>query len=759
MTDAYSEFLERKRIVSQPTGFEPTELLPELFDFQRDCVRWALRRGRAALWEDCGLGKSVQALEWARRVALHTGDPVLILTPLGVVDQFTEEGRQFGILCNAVASMDDIQRAMCPDMKPYKGIYVTNYEKLHKFDPSIFSGVVLDESSILKSFDGKTRNQLIEAFRRTLFKLCCTATPSPNDFMELGNHAEFLGIMTRAEMLSMFFVHDGGDTSQWRLKGHAEQDFWRWLASWAVNIRKPSDLGYDDGDFILPELTVKEHVVDVSIKDTGFLIPMEARTLSERRTARRSSISARCETVAKLASAATGKVCIWCNLNDEQDEVAELLGDSCVSIQGSTPDDKRLELEKQWRLGSVPDFVSKGAIFGWGMNWQHCDTVIYCGLSDSFEEFYQTVRRCWRFGQEKPVTAHIVISNMEGAVLANIKRKQADSDRMAMEMVKHMSELNRENIQGATQVFDAYTTDTEKGENFTIHLGDCVDLSKTLPDESIGFSVYSPPFSSLYTYSASERDMGNSRNDDEFFTHYKFLLKEIFRATKPGRLSSVHCMNLPTSKTRDGYIGIRDFRGEIIRAHLDAGWILHSEVCIWKDPVTAMQRTKALGLLHKQMVKDSCMSRQGIPDYLVTFRKPGENKEPVEGELDRWIGDGSFRSEGRLSIDLWQRYASPVWMDINPSRTLQRESAREENDERHICPLQLDVIERAVELWSNPGDLVLSPFAGICSEGVVSLERGRKFVGFELKRSYWAQGVDNLKLAECKPSEQGDLFQ
>jgi len=295
------------------------------------------------------------------------------------------------------------------------------------------------------------------------------------------------------------------------------------------------------------------------------------------------------------------------------------------------------------------------------------------------------------------------------------------------------------------------------GKNWHMYNGDSVELIDGIPDDSIGFSVYSPPFASLYTYSSSERDMGNCKDNDEFFQHYSYLIKGVLRATKQGRLTSVHCMNLPTSKTRHGYIGIEDFRGDIIRAHIDAGWIFHSEVVIWKDPVTAMQRTKALGLLHKQIVKDSCMSRQGIPDYVCTFRKPGENPDRVSGELGRWVGDESFKSQGRLSIDLWQRYASPIWMDINPSNTLQKASARDEKDERHICPLQLDVIERCMMLWSNRGDVVLSPFAGIGSEGYVAVKEGRKFVGFELKESYYNQACLNIDAAVGE-SEQVDLF-
>lgn len=295
-------------------------------------------------------------------------------------------------------------------------------------------------------------------------------------------------------------------------------------------------------------------------------------------------------------------------------------------------------------------------------------------------------------------------------------------------------------------------------EDYTALQGDCCELIKAIPDESIGFTVFSPPFASLYTYSDSERDMGNCGSDEEFWTHFNFLIPELLRVTKPGRNCSVHCMNLPSTITHNGYIGIRDFRGDIIRAFESAGWIYHSEVCIWKDPVTAMQRTKALGLLHKQVVKDSCMSRQGIPDYVCTFRKPGKNPDPVAGEFTYFCGDETmFHSEGRLSIDVWQKYASPVWSDINPSRTLQHRLARDNDDERHICPLQLDVIERCMQLWSNEGDTVLSPFAGIGSEGYVALKMFRKFVGFELKDSYFPIAVRHLNQA-LQERQQGRLF-
>jgi hypothetical protein len=291
-----------------------------------------------------------------------------------------------------------------------------------------------------------------------------------------------------------------------------------------------------------------------------------------------------------------------------------------------------------------------------------------------------------------------------------------------------------------------------------MYMGDCVESIKQLDSNSIHYSIFSPPFASLYTYSNSDRDMGNSRNDQEFFDHFVFLAKELHRVMMPGRLISFHCMNLPSSKERDGFIGVKDFRGDMLRIFQAAGFVFHSEVCIWKDPVTAMQRTKAIGLLHKQIRKDSALSRQGIPDYLVTVRKLGDNPEPCAGPFTEFAGENPPAKSGdaiKDSINIWQRYASPVWMDINPSDTLQYRSARANEDERHICPLQLEVIRRGLQLWSNPGDLVLSPFAGIGSEGYVSLQMQRRFVGFELKPSYFNCAAKNLAMVESV--KQGEL--
>lgn len=732
--NAYKEFLEQKAISDPATGIKDvTPLNPMLMDFQRDMTSWALRRGRAAMFADCGMGKTPMQLEWAK----HIPGRVLILAPLAVSQQTVREGEKFGVGVSYARSQQQSDNG--------KRITITNYEMLDKFNIDVFEGVVLDESSILKSFDGTTRTQIIESFRRTAFKLACTATPAPNDYMELGNHAEFIGAMTRAEMLAMFFVHDGAETQKWRIKGHAEKDFWTWLCSWAVMIRKPSDLGYDDGPFVLPPIHYHSHVVRSSKPTDGYLIPLHADTLQERLAARRSTITERVEKCAELVNADKEPWLVWCNLNAESEELRRAIPDA-IEVKGSDSMEHKEDAMLGFSSGKYRVLVSKGSICGWGMNWQHARNQAFVGLSDSWETYYQCVRREWRFGQKRECHVHIITADTEGAVVENIKRKELDADNMAKEMVKHMQDLNAAAVHGGTvRSKSEYKRDVKSGDGWTIHLADCVEAVSEIRDDSIHFSIFSPPFASLYTYSNSERDMGNCKDADAFVKHFGFLVKELYRATMPGRLVSFHCMNLPTSKTRDGVIGISDFRGDLIRLFESDGWIYHSEVCIWKDPVTAMQRTKALGLLHKQIKKDSCMSRQGIADYLVTMRKPGENPERVT------------HTNETFPVQKWQNYASPVWMDIDPSDTLQYRSARENNDERHVCPLQLQVIRRAVELWTNPGDLVLSPFAGIGSEGVVALEMGRKFIGVELKESYWKCAVRNLEAAESE-RKGSDLF-
>lgn len=739
MNTEYEQFLERKRFTPIVAGLtEIPPLNPMMFPHQVDTCTWALRLGRAAAFLGTGMGKSFIELEWARVVSEHTNLPVLLLAPLAVAHQMITEAAKFGIRAKYFKDSEGIGD---------EHIVVTNYERMDNFQAENFAGVVLDESSILKSMDGKTRTMLIEKFRNTPYKLAATATPAPNDHMELGNHAEFLGVMTATEMLSMFFVHDGGETQKWRLKGHARSEFWKWICSWAVSIRKPSDVGYEDGMFTLPPLIYHEHIIDVDTPSEGMLFAMPAETLGERLAARRSTVDARVERVAEIIEREHSETwLVWCNLNRESEAIVKAVP-TAVELTGSDSAEDKAQMSMQFAGGLIPVMVSKASILGFGVNYQICSHQIFAGVNDSWEQFFQAIRRCWRFGQTREVHIHIVAASTEGNVLENLKRKEREAEEMAEEMVANMLDMTRMNLRGTVRSESSYNREVTQKENWTVHLADCVELAQEIPSDSIHYSVYSPPFDSLYTYSNSDRDMGNSRNSTEFWDHYKFLIAESFRVMMPGRLVSIHCMNLPTSKVRDGVIGIRDFRGEIIRAFEDAGFIYHSEVCIWKDPVTAMQRTKALGLLHKTIRKDSAMSRQGVPDYLVTMRKPGVNTEPIWHHGTAGAPKPRHDADREFPVELWQQYASPVWMDINPSDTLQFRSAREHNDERHICPLQLEVIRRAVKLWSNPGDVVWSPFAGIGSEGFVALEMGRKFLGSELKRSYYGQACRNLSNA------------
>lgn len=443
MLDAYEAFLARKAISDPMTGLASVPGLPEcLFPFQRDIVSWALRRGRAALFAGTGLGKSLMELSWADAVHRETGKDILHLAPLAVSNQLGREGEKFGIPCRVVTKQSE-----CGD-----GTNITNFQKLDHFNLSQFGGVILDESSILKNTDGYYRTRLIESCQSIPFRLAATATPAPNDFMELGNHAEFLGIMSYTDMLATFFVHDGGDTQKWRLKGHAENEFWRWMASWAVMLRKPSDLGYANEGYDLPPLNYVSHIVGAKYEpdvEMGTLFPMQAETLQERIAARRSTIDDRCQLAAEITPRDRPFVW-WCNLNAEADMLAASIP-GAVNLHGGLKDSEKERVLIDFSEGRISHLVTKPSLAGFGMNWQHCADTGFVGLNDSFEQFYQAVRRFWRFGQTKAVTCHIIASELEGATVANIKRKEADADRMAAAMVMHMADLSSQAVRGSVR--------------------------------------------------------------------------------------------------------------------------------------------------------------------------------------------------------------------------------------------------------------------------------------------------------------------
>lgn len=445
----YEDFLAGKQHIPPSCGFEVDKpaMNIHMFEWQKDITRWALRKGRAALFEECGNGKTIQQLEFADQVAKREGMPVLIVAPLTVGAQTLREAQKFGYSAAICRTQDDVT----------PGINITNYEMLQHFDGRSFAGVVLDESSILKNYTGKMRNQIIEMFKDTPYRLSCTATPSPNDYMELGNQVEFLGIMSRTEMLATYFIHDGSDTSKWRLKGHAEDRFWEWVSTWAVVLTCPGDLGYPNDGYILPSLNMTEHIVEVKSDGEYSLFGCEiAKTLTERRDARRASLRERCEQAAEIiAQNPDDQWVCWCDLNAESELLAEFIPNS-EEVRGSDKPDAKEDALMRFANGALRVLITKPSIAGFGMNWQQCHNMIFVGLSDSYEQMYQAIRRCYRFGQKRPVNVHIVTSAAEGAVKANVERKEQQAAEMKRNMVQYTKEILRKDIRGQERIVIPY---------------------------------------------------------------------------------------------------------------------------------------------------------------------------------------------------------------------------------------------------------------------------------------------------------------
>lgn len=736
----YQEFLKKKEIVFESHGLEVSEneINPLLFDFQKAIVKWACRKGKAAIFADTGLGKTFMQIEWSRLVNEKTGSTVLIVAPLAVSIQTKREALKLGVKINLCRKPEDVR----------DGINIINYEILERFNPDCFRAIVLDESSILKNYMGKTKQTIINSFKNTQFKLACTATPSPNDHMEILNHADFLDAMKSHEALAIWFINDTMNMGKYRLKNYAKRDFWRWVSSWAVSCSKPSDLGYNNNGFNLPPLNIADTVVPVDEtvgREDGMLFRVPELSATSYHKEKRLSSEGRVRKCAEIVPGMKGQIMIWCEMNHEADLLKRMIP-AAQEVRGNNTSEQKEKAAIDFVNGDIPILISKPSIFGFGLNFQNCHNVIFCGLSFSYESYYQAIRRFWRFGQKEQVNVHLVIGSNELEILSIIRKKEEKYIELKTEMNRDILEFQE--IIGERKYRMDYEQKKEIGEGWELILGDAVEEIKNLPSDSIGFVIFSPPFSNLYVYSDSYRDMGNNKNDVNFFKHFGFMVTELLRVTKPGRLCAVHCKDLVDYKGRDGRAGIRDFPGDIIRSMEAGGWKYHSRVTIWKDPVIEMQRTKAHGLLYKQLRKDSTYSRQGLPDYLLLFRKwcDPEIEDPV-----------NWKTKDNFILDEWQKWASPVWFDIRQTNVLNIRLARAAEDEKHICPLQLDVIERSIYMWSNPGDLVFSPFAGIGSEGYTALKCGRRFVGIELKEEYFNNAVDNLNRAVFENSNSGQL--
>jgi len=717
----YNDFIKSKikKIVDSGFDINENQLNTNLFDFQKKIVKQALKKGKYAIFANTGLGKTLMQLSWAEQVQTHTNGLVLILAPLAVSKQTINEGVKFGINVQKYTNQTE------------KGIYITNYEQLNNINTKLFSGIVLDESSIIKNFIGKIKTQIIESFKFTPYKLACTATPSPNDYVELGNHTEFLDIMSRLEMLSMYFIHDASNTGDWRLKKHAKDEFFKFINSWAIMISNPKDLGFNGDAYTLPDINYFESKIitenkgeslfnDIAISATGFNAEVR-RTMDKRM-----------QKTASIANKTNEPFIIWIKHNEEGKKLLELIPDS-VEVKGSDSMEKKEANLIGFGQGKFRVLITKTKIAGFGMNWQHCRNQIFATVDFSFESLYQAIRRSYRFGQTKEVNIYIITTDTMTNVIKSIRKKEKAFTIMQEKMTEFINAKPEELIKENKDYKEVVTDD------YTLKKGDSVQLIKAIPDESVGFSVFSPPFADLYTYSNNIEDMGNSSTHEEFYKHFEYLVEDLFRILKQGRNIAVHCMDIPTKKSKDGYIGLKDFSGDLIKIFESKGFIYHCRITIWKDPVVAMQRTKALGLLHKQVKKDSTKSRVGFPDYVLVFRKDGERSEPV--------------SQKDIPVDLWQKYASPVWMDINQSDTISFRMARDIEDEKHICPLQIEVIERLIHLYTNKGDVVFSPFLGVGSEIYQAIKMNRKGYGIELKESYFNQAVSNVNSAMYERSQ------
>lgn len=715
----YQEFLKTKLDYGYSDGIKNITLPDKLFDFQKAITKWACQKGRCAIFADTGLGKTAMQLSWAQNIVKETNGKVIIFAPLSVNEQTIDEGKKFFI---------EVSRF---DVEDNRNIKICNYEHLDKLNPCDYQGIVLDESSILKSVDGITRKDLMGFAQNIKYRLACTATPAPNDISEIANHTEFLGILKREEMLAKYFVNRENKGTGWEIKGHAINVFYKWMATWAMFVKYPSDLGFEDKGFKLPELEIKGNYFAYEFKKEDELFSFGLKGIGDRLKIRKETISTKSQRIADMVNSTEEQSLIWCGLNEESDILSKLIKNS-ENLQGNDKDEEKIRKIKEFKSGKIKVLITKAKIAGFGLNFQNCFNIHFFGMSDSYEAYYQCIRRCYRFGQKNKVNVQLWLAGDEKFILDNVIQKEKTAQEISSQVIKYIRDYEKAETKTTIHEKEKYEVDKAKTDRYEVFQGDSCEIMKNLKNNSIDFSIFSPPFASLYTYSPSERDLGNCQDDEEFFKHFSFIIRELLRITKEGRLVAVHCMNLPTKKVKHGYIGLLDFRGDIIRAFQKEGFIYHSEVCIQKNPQAAAIRTHAKGLMFKQLHKDSCDSRQGLPDYICVFKKPGENEIPIKSDINN---------------EEWIKFAHPIWTDIRETHTLNAREARSEKDEKHMCPLQLDVIERCIRLWSNKGEVILSPFMGIGSEGYQAITLDRKFIGIELKLEYYQTAIKNLNRA------------
>lgn len=747
----YKDFLENKKKIKKDSGFEIDikDIHNKLFDFQKDIVKWAILKGRAAVFLDTGLGKTFIQLEWCRLL----GGKSLIVAPLSVSRQTIREAKKIDI------EVKYIRESEINDTD----IYITNYEMINNIDFELFNNIVLDESSILKSITGKIRKKVIKKGGNINYRLACTATPAPNDNIEIGSHAEFLGICTRAEMLGMFFINankehtllDGNGNmyikkgsnkggTEWRLKHHAEEDFYRWMASWSITMIKPEDLGYEK-NYELPELNIKKHIIETEYRRPGELFFTGLKGISDRAKIRKDTAIIKLSKLDDILEDSNEQWIIWCGLSNESTLIKKNVKHS-IEVKGSDSSEYKIKSFEDFIDSKFNILITKSKIGGYGMNFQNAHNMVFYGLNDSWEAYYQCIRRQYRYGQKHPVNVHIIITNLEIEIYNNIMRKELMAQRLRMGLIKHIKKYEIEELGYMETKSTEYKKRTEHGDRYTVYLGDSCTELKNIKSDSIDLSVYSPPFADLYTYTDSIRDLGNSKDSNEFFKHYAFIIRELLRITKQGRLSCVHTSDIAAMAQKDGYIGIKDFPGDVIRAHIKNGWIFHGRAFVQKNPQAQAIRIHSKALLFAQLRKDSSDSRPALVDQILIFKKEGEAETPVTPV-----------ENGEMDNETWIEWANGIWIGIHETDTLRYHGARALKDEKHICPLQLGTIERCIKLYSNKNETILTPFMGIGSEIYQALLLGRKGIGIELKESYFNVAVSNLKHAEMQ-YKSCDLF-
>jgi DNA modification methylase len=719
----YEEFLKTKQKKIIESGFEvsDSELNESLFDFQKYIVKRAIKAGRFAIFADCGLGKTFMQLEWARLVSQKTKQPVLILCPLAVAGQTIKEGLRFGI---------EVQKLKSDVFG--QGIFISNYEQLENIDCSVFSGVVLDESSILKNYSGAYKQLILTNFETTQYKLACTATPSPNDELEIGNHAEFLNIMTSQDMRAIYFTTDKEliKADKYRLKKYAEKEFYKWISQWAIMLSKPQDLGYFATGYDLPKLNYIEKKIITDLRFNGSLFNEVAVSATNFNAELRLTKIERLSEVVEIVNNSKENFIIWVKQNEEGEYLRKMIPDA-IEVKGSDSPEYKEKMLLGFANNDFRVLITKAKIAQFGLNYQNCHNQIFASLDFSFEGLYQAIRRSYRFGQKNNVNIYLITTDTMQNVVNSIQEKESKFIKMQNEM--------RDAIISNIEVNQQFSKRKEvESENFRLILGDCVEEVSKLPENSIDYSFFSPPFGALYVFSNDPRDMSNVKNNDEFLIHFKHLVVELLRVIKEGRLVSIHMMQSTTLLGRDGFYSIVDFRGDLIRLFQECGFIFHAENMIRKDPKTAAIRTKNRQLMHGTTKKDSSIVRPGLADYILTFKKPGTNQVPICNNIH---------------FDLWCKIAEPVWIEIEEGDTLDYRNARSSDDERHITPTQLKPIEWCYHIWSNKGDTVLSPFSGVASEGYQAVIMDRKYIGIELKESYFDLSVKNIKNAEMQKTQ------